>query len=352
VRVAIVGPSLDSVGGQSVQARSLQDNLRQDGHDVFFVPIDPRFPGPLRWLRQVPYARTMLNQLLYCASLLRLRAADVVYVFAASYWSFVLAPLPAIAVARLLGRRVLLAYHSGEAADHLNRWGVFVHPWLRMADEIIVPSEYLQGIFGRHGYRSQLVRNVVDTSRFRYRERQPLRPRLLSTRNLEPHYRVEDTLRAFALLRSRVPEATLTIAGTGSQERTLKRLAVELGPVGICFVGNVDPDRVPRLYDDADIYVNASVVDNQPVSVLEAFAAGLMVVSTPTGDIPAMVEYGDAGRLVPPGDPAATVTAVLDLLEHPERSTAMVRRARSRLDEHRWSRVRESWDSVSRVKTA
>ena len=50
-----------------------------------------------------------------------LARADIVHVFSASYSSFLLAPLPAIAVARTLGRPVVLNYRSGEAADHLSR---------------------------------------------------------------------------------------------------------------------------------------------------------------------------------------------------------------------------------------
>ena len=130
----------------------------------------------------------MVNQALYLRSLVRLRNADVVHVFSASYWSFLLGPVPAMLAARLFGKRVLLNYHSGEAEDHLARWGIFVHPWLRFAHEIVVPSQYLRDVFARYGYRSRVVPNVVDLSRFRYRERIALRPRLLSTRNLESHY--------------------------------------------------------------------------------------------------------------------------------------------------------------------
>ena len=52
---------------------------------------------------------------------------------------------------------------------------------------------------------------------------------------------------------------------------------------------------MPKLYADSDIYLNASEVDNQPVSILEAFASGLPVISTPTGDIPSMVRHGETG---------------------------------------------------------
>lgn len=342
-RVALVAAGLDVLGGQGIQARALVEGLVADGYPVTFVPINPAFPPGLRWVRRYPYVRTVLNQLLYLPSLVRLRRADVVHVFSASYWSFLLAPLPALLAARRLGKRVVLNYHSGEAADHLARWGRLVHPWLRLADEIVVPSEYLRVVFAEHGYRARVIRNVVQTSPSRYRERLPLRPRLLSTRNLEPYYRVDNTVEAFALLKGRYPEATLTIAGYGSQAERLRRLAASLDVEGVRFAGRVEPHRMPALYETADIFVNSSVVDNQPLTVLEAFAAGLPVVTTGTGDIAAMVAHGEAGVLVPPGDPAAMAKAVTSLLEEPERALAIARRARQEVQRHSWPEVREQW---------
>jgi len=213
-------------------------------------------------------------------------------------------------------------------------------------DEIVVPSEYLRGVFARHGYRARVIRNVVDTTRFRYRERVPLRPCLLSTRNLESHYRVDTTLRAFALLRDRYPDATLTVAGYGSQEAPLRRLAGELAGPAVRFVGRVEREAVPALYDAADIFVNASVVDNQPVSVLEALAAGLPVVSTGTGDIPALVRHGDTGLQVPPEDPPAMAAAVTVLLEQPARARDFARRGRELVGAFAWPRVRQAWAAV------
>jgi glycosyltransferase involved in cell wall biosynthesis len=345
-RVAFVAPTLDLVGGQGVQAAELVAGLRGEGVAVDLVPINPRFPRALAPLRRCRYARTLANQALYLPSLARLRRADVVHVFSASYASFLLGPAPAIAAARLLGKRVVLNYRSGEADDHLGRWGPLVHPWLRQADEIVVPSQYLHAVFARHGYRTRVIPNVVDTARFRYRERAPLRPRLLSTRNLEPYYRVDTTLAAFALLRAKYPEATLTIAGHGSQERRLRRLAGPLEGGAVRFLGRVEREAIPALYEAAHVFVNASVLDNQPVSVLEALASGLPVVSTGVGDIPAMVRHGDTGLLVPAEDPAALADAVADLLEGPARALALARRGRELVDAFAWPRVREAWAAV------
>jgi glycosyltransferase involved in cell wall biosynthesis len=341
-RVAIVAAGLDILGGQGVQAQGLLDALRSDGCEAALLPINPAFPAGARWVRRVPYLRTMVNQALYLPSLVRLSAVDVVHVFSASYWSFLLAPVPAMIAGRMLGKRVVLHYHSGEADDHLARWGALVHPWLRLADEIVVPSEYLAGVFGRYGYRATVIPNIVDLSRFEYRVRHPFRPRLLSTRNLEPYYRVDVILEAFARIRGRHPDATLVVAGYGSEAPRLRRLAVD----GVTFAGKVSPEVMPALCDRADIFVNASVVDNQPVSILEAFASGLPVVSTPTGDIPAMVRDNETGSLVPVNDSGAMAAAIERLLADPGRALEMAARARAYATRHTWTAIRDEWNRV------
>lgn len=338
-RVVIVAASLDIVGGHSTQAQTLVEALTRDGYQVDVVPINPRFSSGLRWLRRIPYLRTATNQALYLPSLVRLARADVVHVFSASFWSFLLGPVPALVAAKAFGKRALLHYHSGEARAHLAEWGWLVHPWLRLADVIVVPSEYLARVFAAHGCQTQVIRNVVDLSRFEYRERHPLRPRLLSTRNLEPYYRVDVILEAFALVKARVPEATLLVAGSGSEERRLRRLAGE----GVRFVGQVHPDSMPRICADADIFLNASVVDNQPVSILEAFASGLPVVSTPTGDIGAMVRHNQTGLIVPPLEPALLASAVLELLDDPGKALRLARQAHWEISRYTWRAVRDHW---------
>jgi glycosyltransferase involved in cell wall biosynthesis len=345
-KIALIAASLEILGGQGVQAQALVENLRREGYDIAFLPINPRFPKGLQWLRRYPYIRTVFNQSLYFPSLLRLRSADVVHIFSASYWSFLVAPVPAILAAKNFGKRVVLHYHSGEAEDHLANWGGWVHPWLRRVDEIVVPSDYLSTVFARFGYRTRVIRNVVDTSQFRYRDRTPLRPRLLSVRNLESHYAVDNSIRAFALLKKYYPEATLTIAGYGSEEYRLRRLVVSLRIDGVRFVGRVEPSSTPELYNRADIFVNSSVVDNQPLSILEAFAAGLPVVSTGTGDIPAMVRHGQTGCIVPQGDPESTARAIETLLENPNHALGVSRLARREVEKYTWPQVREAWNAV------
>jgi glycosyltransferase involved in cell wall biosynthesis len=342
----MVAASLDIFGGQSVQANALLQRLRKDGYRVSLIPINPDFPRPLRLLRKVRYLRTIMNEIMYLPSLLRLRKADVVHIYSASYFSFLLGPVPALLMARLMRKRVILNYHSGEAEDHLRHWGVLVHPWIRLAHEVVVPSEFLREVFAGYGYSVRVVPNIADTSGFLFNERHVIEPRLLSTRNLEPHYRVDMVIRAFALIRQHYHRATLVVAGNGSEIENLRRLAKDLGLRDIEFLGAFSPADAPQLYAGADIFINASVVDNQPVSVLEAFATGVAVVSTDTGDIGTMLDGGLLGMLVPAEAPQAIADAVSTLMENPEERAEMTRQACRSLERYGWARIRAIWSAA------
>ena len=187
VRVALVAPSLGIIGGQAVQARRLLDGWANDPDvEAWLVPINPLPQGPLRHATRVKYARTLATQLTYWPSLVReLARADVVHAFSASYFSFLLAPLPAFLVARALGRPFVLNYRSGEAPDHLAR-SVVASRVARRCDRVVVPSRFLRDVFKGHGVEARVIPNTVDGAQFAFRLRAPLRPHLLSTRNLEP----------------------------------------------------------------------------------------------------------------------------------------------------------------------
>ena len=152
----------------------------------------------------------------------------------------------------------------------------------------------------------EIVPNIIDRDRFRFRLRDPLRPRLLSTRNFEALYDVASTVRAFAVIQSRHPEATLTLVGGGSERPRSGDLVAELGLRGVTFAGRVDPADVWQYHADADIYVQTPAIDNMPASILEAFASGLPVVSTEcrrrTGDAHRRrPRSAGAGRRLPAG---------------------------------------------------
>ena len=344
LRVLIVAPSLDILGGQSVQAARLLDHLVKEPRlQVGFVPINPRLPGVLRRLQSIKYVRTILTSIAYVASLLlTVPRYDVLHVFSASYVSFVLAPTPAILIAKLYRRKVLLNYHSGEAEDHLRRWRSAILT-LRLADSIIVPSTYLVRVFASFGLQTTSIFNIIETDRFRYRDRVPLKPVFLSNRNLERHYGVDTVLRAFAKCQRTVPHARLIVAGDGSQSAALKRLAQELELKNTAFIGRIDPACIDDIYDQADIYLNGSKIDNQPLSLIEAFSAGLPVVTTDAGGIPDMVHDGITGMVVPCSAEDEMALRALTLLSDAAITRQLIDNARKECLKYRWEAVRGAW---------
>jgi len=344
LKVLIVAPSFDILGGQSVQAARLLERLRQEPLlQVGFLPINPRLPGVLRRLQAIKYVRTVVTSIAYIWSLIwRVRKYDVIHVFSASYFSFVLAPTPAILIGKLFRRKVLLNYHSGEAEDHLRRWRSAI-AIIRLADSIVVPSEYLVSVFASFGLKTQAIFNLVDLNKFRFRSRVPLRPVFLSNRNFESHYGVDYVLRAFAIIQSHVPSAELTIAGDGSLRHPLESLAVELGLKNTDFIGRVDPEAIAAVYDAADIYLNGSTIDNQPLSIIEAFCCGLPIVTTGAGGIPYMVRDGKTGLLVPCGDHAQMAERALRLLTDPDLAGQLTSEGRNECVKYQWQTVRDAW---------
>ena len=344
IGVAIVAPSLRILGGQAVQAQRLLDAWKDDPDiRAWLVPVNPVPPWPLQHLTRVRFARTIVTQLAYWPLLVReLRRADVVHVFSASYLSFLLAPLPAVLTARLLGKPVVLNYRSGEAPDHLKRSRI-ARAVLRATNRNVVPSRFLREVFASHGIAATVVPNIVDLGRFKFRVRQPLRPHLLSTRNFEGLYNVACTLRAFALVQARYPDATLTLVGAGRERDRLERLAADLELRHLRFAGAVPPAEIWRYYAEADIYLQTPDIDNMPSSVIEAFASGCATVSTDAGGVPAILEDGVHGLLAPCGDHAAAAACVIRLLEEPALAASLAERARKSCEDYQWSAVRPQW---------
>jgi L-malate glycosyltransferase len=349
LRVAIVAPSLRILGGQAVAADQLLQEWRDDATiEAWLVPINPVPLGVLRYGTRIKYVRTIVTELTYLPLLVReLRRADVVHVFSASYTSFLIAPLPAIAIAKALGKPVILNYHSGQAPDHLRRSAI-ARAALARVHRNVVQSSFLHQVFARFGLDSAIIPNTIDVTRFPFRRRVRFGPHILSTRNLEPIYNVGCTIRAFRLVQDRYPDATLTLVGSGSEEQTLRALTRELHLTGVTFTGRVPPSEVNGFYRAADIFVQSPDIDNMPLSILEAFATGLPVVSTEAGGVPAILHHEIDGLLAPLNDHRTVAALVIRLLENQELAARLVHSAHEGCQAFSWSTVREKWLEVYR----
>jgi glycosyltransferase involved in cell wall biosynthesis len=260
--------------------------------------------------------------------------------------------LPAVIVSRLLGKAVVLNYHSGEAPDHLRRSAIARRVLRRHVDLNVVPSAFLQDVLASFDIPSEVVPNTIDLSEFRYRPRADLRPRLLSTRNFEANYNVACTLRAFASVQRQHRDASLTLVGGGSDEHSLRALAAELGLRHVTFAGRVPPSEIPRYYAAADLYVQTPAIDNMPLSVLESFASGLPVVSTRVGGIPSILTDGVHGLLAPPNDAQAVASRIIRLLDDQRLARQLAAAAYESCRKYDWASARPRWLAAYRSALA
>ena len=344
LRVLMIAPSLDMLGGQSRQCARLRGNLEAEPSlQIGFQPVNPRLPGVLRHLQSIKYLRTLLTTALYWIQLLvRALRYDVLHVFSASYYSYMLSAMPAIFIGKLYGKKVILNYRSGEAEDHLQNWRTAL-PSIRMADVVVVPSGYLVDVFARFGVTARAISNIVELDRFNFRERQPLRPVFLTSRLLEPLYNVGCVLRAFGLVQSDVPEAKLTVAGDGWMRNELEQLSQDLGLRNVEFIGGVPFADMPEMYNSADIYLTATDLDNMPSSIVECLASGLPVVTTDAGGIPYIVTNEETCLMIPRNDHAAMAAAALRLLRNQEFAARIARNAREHCRRFSWPVVQQEW---------
>ena len=349
LKVAIIAPSLRYVGGQAVQADLLMRFWQNDPEvKASFLAVDPPLPGALAWAGGIPGLRTILREPIYFWHLwCGLKENDIAHIFSASYWSFLLAPTPAWFFTKLRGKKSIINYHSGEARDHLQRFrsGRFV---LSRADELVTPSGYLVDVFREFGLEATVVPNVVDRSLFRYRERIPLRPHLVCTRGFFEYYGVDVVVRAFAEVKKEYPEAQLDLVGGGPLEAAIRKLVADLNLTGVNFAGVASREQIGKCYDQADIFINASWLDNMPVSIIEAFASGTPVVTTSPECLPYLVEHERTGLLSRVGDEKALAANVIRLLRDPGLAARLAKNAVEESRKYSWEAVREQWLKVYR----
>jgi glycosyltransferase involved in cell wall biosynthesis len=353
MRVAFVAPTFRHVGGQAVQAELLLSNWRSDSEvDAQFIPVDPSVGRWLSWLEKLPLVRTIFREPFYLISLWKgLKRVELVHIFSASYSSFLLGPLPAWGIARLLGKKTLINYRSGACRDHLHKSHI-ARSVLERTDRIVVPSGYLAAVLQEFGLTAHIVPNIVDLSQFACRTRKPLRPHLVCTRGFHRFYSIDVVVRAFAEVQKSFPEAQLDLVGGGPQENDVRQLVTELNLSGINFLGVISRQEIGLCYDRADIFVNASNVDNMPVSVLEAFASGMPVVSTAPDGIRYVVEHEHTGLLSPVGDAHALAMNVVRLLRDVDLAKRLAVNAHREMEKYQWRAVRALWLEIYRDATA
>lgn len=329
-------------GGIGLQAKLLADCLDQEeGLEVCCISttLPDNYLGML--LSKLKVIKSLFRMFLFIfRCLFGFSKASIVHILSGSYLNFFIFTFPAVLLAKIFKKSIVIHYHGGAAGDFLKEWGLLARPVLKMADVIVVPSGFLEQIFHKHGIPTTVIPNIIPLDNFIFKKREIFKPRMLMTRHLEPIYNISCAIRGFSLLIKEFPEATLTIAGSGSERNKLEKLACDLGcRAQVNFLGAIDSDKIDELYNDNDILLNTSSVDNLPLSILEGFACGLLIVSTKAGGIPYIIEHEVNGMLIDLDDYQGVVDSIMWLLDNQELSRKIALKAHGDVSCFAWTQI-------------
>jgi len=334
-RVLLVGNFLSKTRSIRFVCEDLAEHLSASGREVLTTSSRDSRPVRLADMLATTWARR--------------RSYDVaqvdVYSGSAFFWAEAVCRL-----LRSLGKPHILTLHGGGLPKFAERPPERVRKLLGGADAVTSPSSFLAEKMSAFRQGIRIIPNPIEISRYPFRERSAARPELVWLRAFHGSYNAPLAPRMLRLLSEKFPAATLTMIGPdkgdGSLELTRKTAEQECVLDRVRFAGGIAKIEIPEALSRADVFINTTNVDNTPVSVVEAMACGLCVVTTSVGGLPHLVTDGENGLLVPPDDPAAMAASVARVLEDPPLAARLSRRGRENAESRDWAKVLPEWDAL------
>ena len=330
--ILLVGNFLSGSGGHKAVCEELAEQLQASAWPV------------IRTSAQRSKAARLIDMLFTCWS--RRHEYDRAQVDVFSGSAFVWAELSCWLLRRL-GRPYVLTLHGGSLPQFAERWPGRVRRLLHSAAAVTTPSRYLYEKMS--GYRDGLliVPNAIDLTRYHSRLRERPAPHLMWLRSFHAIYNPSLAIEVLALTSEHYPEARLTMVGPDKGDGSLQAaqsLARRLGVENrVEFNGGIPKERVPEWLQKGDIFLNTTDTDNTPVSVLEAMACGLCVVSTNVGGIPFLLHDGEDALLVERRDAATAAQAVRRIIDNPSLAAKLSGNGRRLAEQFDWSVVIPCW---------
>lgn len=211
----------------------------------------------------------------------------------------------------------------------------------------VAPSMYLFQVFQNAGFRTVCIPNTLKIDKYRFKERKTLSPKLLYVRSFATIYNPEMAVNALFQLKKHYPNARLCMVGPdrdGSLIR-VKDLVKKLNlQDSVEFTGVLTQAAWHKKSEQFDIFINTSHVDNMPVSIIEAMALGLPVVTTNVGGIGFLVKHEENGLLVPDNDYKTMAITIKQLIENGAGN--MPQKAREQVEAFRWDAVKHKWNQL------
>lgn len=246
------------------------------------------------------------------------RQVDYVLIDTYSTWNFWYAFFVAL-LCRVMRIKYIAKLHGGNLPSRIQRWPWCSRQIFDYSFANVAPSNYLYEAFMKEGYTNLYhIPNTIKLKNYVFTQRSQVRPRLLWVRKIAPIYHPMMALEVLELVREKYPEVHLTMVGPQMPDLYQQMKArVHEKKLNVTFTGGLKKSEWRELSRHFDIFINTTHYDNMPVSVMEAMALGLPIVSTNVGGLPYLIDHMHDGILVHDSDAKAMADAIDQLIVEP-----------------------------------
>jgi glycosyltransferase involved in cell wall biosynthesis len=252
---------------------------------------------------------------------------------------------------RILKKPYVLALYGGNLPNFGKRHPRRMQKLLASTNIVLSPSLYIKELMKDFRDNIVVLPYGIDISKYQYRIRNTPKLKLLTMRAFHQIYNLQLAPKVLSLLidgYEDCAELVMTGAnkGDGSFESVIET-AQKLKVDGFLNIkGFVAKESLPSIINKVDILLNTTNIDNTPVSVIEAMACGLCIVSTNVGGIPYLLEDGVDSLLVPPDDAQVMAAAVRRVLTEPGLAARLSANARKKAEQYDWSVILPKWEKL------
>ncbi len=251
-------------------------------------------------------------------------------------------------IARFFKLKYIPILRGGNLPERLKKNTKLSHLIFNNSYKNVVPSNYLKVAF-EQGYLVDFIPNIIEIDKYKFKERKELKPYLLYVRAFDKLYNPTMAIYVLKKLSLEYPEAKLCMIGPDKDGSLLqcKNLAKQLNiEHKIEFTGVLPKEEWHKKSEDFDVFINTTNFDNTPVSVMEAMALGLPIVSTNVGGLPYLIENNKDGVLVEKENIESMTNAIMELVKNKKRALELVKNARKKAETFDWDNIKKEWIKI------
>lgn len=252
-------------------------------------------------------------------------------------------------LSRLFNRKYIPLLHGGNLTNRLDKnpklsRSIFGHPYINIS-----PSGYLKEAFSNQGFNVKVIPNFIQIDQYPFQQADKARPFFLWVRSFHRQYNPGLAIEVFRIVLTKHPEAKLCMVGP-DKDGSLQECRAQAASLGIPdkveFTGKLSKTEWIKKAAGYSVFLNTTNFDNTPVSVIEAMALGLPVVSTDVGGLPFLIEHESDGLLVAPRNAQAMVEAIERILSNPELAAKFSATGRKKAETFDVSVVLKLWEEI------